>query len=59
PYAALDGRKGALLRAVSAKDGRELSEVRLDTPPAFDGMIAADGKLLITLEDGRLVCMGG
>ncbi len=58
PYAAFQGRKGALLRAVSAKNGKQLSEIKLNTPPAFDGMIAADGKLLITLEDGRVVCMG-
>jgi len=58
PYASFEGRKGASLVAVSAKDGRKLTERPLDVPPVFDGMIAAGGRLLISTEDGRLVCLG-
>ena len=58
PYAAFESRKGAKLVAVSASDGKKLSETTLQSPPVFDGMIAADGRLLISTLDGRLLCMG-
>jgi len=58
PYAVLEARKGAKLVAVSARDGKKLSETTLECPPVFDGMIAADGRLLISTLDGRLLCMG-
>ena len=59
PYASFEGRKGARLVAVSAADGKKLSELALDTPPVFDGMIAAAGRLFVALEDGSLVCLAG
>jgi hypothetical protein len=59
PYAALDGKKGAKLVAVSAKDGKKLTERALDVPPVFDGLIAASGRLFAALEDGSLACMEG
>ena len=58
-FAAFEARKGARLMAVSAGDGRGLAEYELDSPPVFDGMIAADGKLFISTCDGQLLCMGG
>ena len=59
PYAAFEGRKGARLVAVSAKDGQKLTERNLDVPPVFDGLIAANGRLLVALEDGSLMCLEG
>jgi len=59
PYAPFEGRRGAKLVAVSAKDGQKLTERNLDVPPVFDGMIAAQGRLLVTLEDGSLLCLAG
>jgi hypothetical protein len=59
PYASFDGRLGARLVSVSAKDGKKLAERTLDSPPVFDGMIAAGGRLLVALEDGSLVCLTG
>jgi len=59
PYAAFEARKGANLVAVSAKDGKKLSEATLDCPPIFDGMIAAGGRLFASLEDGTLLCLAG
>ena len=56
PYASFEGRKGARLVAVSAKDGKQLAERELDVPPVFDGLIAVNGRLLIALEDGSLAC---
>ncbi len=59
PLAAIKGRRGAMLWAVSAADGKKLAELKLDAPPVFDGMAAAGGRLYISLENGRLVCMEG
>lgn len=59
PHAALEGSKGVLLAAVSAKDGRILSERALEAPPVFDGLIAARGRLIVSLEDGTVACLGG
>jgi hypothetical protein len=56
---ALEGRKGALLVAVSARDGTAAAEWKLDAPPVHDGMAAARGRLYISSADGKLVCMGG
>lgn len=59
PYAAFEGRKGARLVAVRAKDGTKLTERELDVPPVFDGLIAASGRLLMSLEDDSLICLSG
>lgn len=51
------GKKGALLWVVATDDGKKLAEYNLDSPPIFDGMSAAGGKLFIATQDGRLLCM--
>ena len=59
PLAAFEGRKVALLWAVSASNGQKLAEVqRLDALPAYDGLIAAAGHLFLTTTDSRVVCFG-
>ncbi|NOX54264.1 MAG: PQQ-binding-like beta-propeller repeat protein [Planctomycetes bacterium] len=59
PYGAFEGRKGARLAVLDAEDGRVLNEQPLDTPPVFDGLIAARGCLFVSLRDGSLLCLGG
>jgi len=59
PYAAFEARKGAQVVAVSAKDGTKVSETSLEYPPVFDGMIAANGRLFASLQDGSVVCLTG
>jgi len=59
PYAAFEARKGAKLVAVSAEDGKQLSQTALEYPPVFDGMIAANGCLFASLRDGSVVCLSG
>ena len=54
--AAFNGRRGAILQAVSAGTGQKLSELQLDAPPAFDGMAAAEGRLFISMTDGTIRC---
>jgi outer membrane protein assembly factor BamB len=56
--AALEGRAGGLLWAVSAVDGERLAEIRLRSPPIFDGMAAANGRLYMATVDGKVLCLG-
>jgi len=57
PFDAFEGRRGASLVAVSPRDGKKVGELPLDAPPVFDGLIAVDGRLFASLEDGSLVCL--
>jgi outer membrane protein assembly factor BamB len=59
PYAAFEGRRGAQVVSVSARDGSQLSTTQLESPPIFDGMIAAGGRLFASLRDGSVVCLAG
>jgi len=54
--AAVDGKLGGVMWAVSCVDGKKLAEYRLDSPPVFDGMAAANGKLYISTIDGKITC---
>jgi len=56
--AAFEGKKGALLLAVSKKDGKQLAAYRLDSPPVFDGLIAANGQVFVATLDGSVLCLG-
>ena len=53
------GSGGALLWAVNKADGKKLAEYRLDSPPVFDGMAAAYGRLYVSDTEGRVVCLQG
>jgi len=57
--AAFEGKRGAMLCAVSAADGKRLSEVKLDAMPVWDGMAAAHGRLFLSTVDGKVVCLSG
>jgi outer membrane protein assembly factor BamB len=57
-WAALDGKKGAELWAVSAAKGEKLSATKLDALPVFNGMAAAGGRLYLSTQDGKLRCFG-
>ena len=57
--AALRGEKGALLLAYSAADGKLLAEHKLASPPAWDAMAAAGGRLFLATQDGKVLCFGG
>ncbi|MHC4249939.1 MAG: outer membrane protein assembly factor BamB family protein [Planctomycetota bacterium] len=56
---AFRGKRGGMLKVVAAASGDDVVELRLDYLPAFDGMAAAEGRLFVVSEDGRLVCYGG
>jgi len=53
------GRRGGLLRVVSIENGQKLAEYRLDSIPVFDGMSAAEGRLLVSLKNGHVACFAG
>jgi hypothetical protein len=57
PLASFEGRKGSLLNVYSAKDGSLLKSTPLASAPAFDGMIAANGRIYMATNNGKLLCM--
>jgi hypothetical protein len=58
PLAAFEGRCGGVLRAVAAQSGKTLAERKLDAPPVFDGLIAANRRLYMSTTGGKVVCLG-
>ena len=57
--AAFQGKRGALLVALSRDAGEKLAAYRLDFVPRFDGLIAANGRLYVTTLGGQVLCLGG
>ncbi|NOY82771.1 MAG: PQQ-binding-like beta-propeller repeat protein [Kiritimatiellaeota bacterium] len=57
--AALAGRSGGVLWAVAAGSGAKLGELRLASPPVWDGLIAAGKRLYLSSMDGGVRCLGG
>jgi len=53
------GKRGALLWVVATDDGKRLAEYKLDALPIFDGLSAAAGRLYLSTQDGRVLCMSG
>ncbi len=58
PAAALEGRQNARLVALDTNDGAERADCDLPSAPMFDGMIAAQKCLFVSLQDGHLICLG-
>ena len=56
--AAWRGSDGAMLHAVDADSGQTLAEYKLESPPVFDGLVAAGARLFIATMDGRLIALG-
>jgi len=56
--AAMLGKEGASLIAVSTTDGAKLAETPLPAPPVLDGMAAAEGRLYMSTVDGQIICLG-
>ncbi|MBI5774158.1 MAG: LamG domain-containing protein, partial [Verrucomicrobia bacterium] len=55
---ALDGKRGASLWAVSTETGKMGSELKLKSPPVWDGMSVAQGRLYVSTVDGKVLCFG-
>ena len=58
PMAAFEGRKGAMLQVFSTTDGSLVKSHSLSSPPAFDGLSAAHGRLYLATLDGKVICFG-
>ena len=56
--AAYEGKRPAVLMAVSAAKGGEIFRLDLPASPVWDGMAVADGKLYMAMSNGTVVCMG-
>ena len=56
PHAAYEGRRGGMIRIVSAADGKDLAEYKLDAPVVWDGLAAAGGRLFVTTAGGEIQC---
>jgi hypothetical protein len=54
---AIAGKSGAILRAVSSKDGSTLANSALPAPPVFDGLVAAYSRLYVVGQDGSVLCL--
>jgi hypothetical protein len=55
--AALEDSEGGLLCVIST-EGEKLGEIELESVPVFDGMIAAAGRLYVTMHNGDILCLG-
>jgi hypothetical protein len=56
---AVEGRAGGHLWIVSKDDGRPTARYRLESPPVFDGLVAAGGRLFLAAMDGSVLSMAG
>ncbi len=54
---ALQGKQGAILMAIDKNTGKPLSSITLNELPTWDGMAAANGKIYITTEKGKVLCL--
>ncbi|MFO7903605.1 MAG: PQQ-binding-like beta-propeller repeat protein [Planctomycetota bacterium] len=58
PLATFEDRDGGELSIFSTDDGKRLNSITLASPPVFDGISAAHGKLFIATADGQIICLG-
>ena len=55
--ATYEGAKGGLVSVMSTSNAEKIAEQSLDSPPVWDGMAAANGRLYISLESGSLLSL--
>ncbi len=55
---ALNGKKGGLIWAVDVRSGDKLVEIKTDSLPVWDGLIATQGSLYMVTQDGRIIRYG-
>ena len=57
PHATYEGRTTGFLRTAAAGDGKPLAQRDLKSPPVWDGLAAAGGRLYMSAMDGSITCM--
>ena len=55
---ALEGKRGGTLWGVSVTDGKQGAGLTLASPPVWDGMAVAQGRLYVSSVDGVVRCFG-
>jgi len=55
---AYEGRMGGVVWATDASTGEKVAECKLDAPPVWDSLAAANGCVFVSLQDGHVVCLG-
>mgnify|MGYP006279050799 FL=1 len=58
PFAPYEGRAGSTVMAFEKETGEPLAALELDDQPVFDGLIAAAGRLYVTMHNGDILCLG-
>jgi hypothetical protein len=56
PHGAWEGRKGGILAAFAAADGKKLAQLGLPAPPVWNGIAIARGRLYIATTKGTVLC---
>jgi hypothetical protein len=51
-------KPSGFLCVLSAADGKQLAEFRLEAPPAYDGLAVARARIYVSLQNGNIVCFG-
>jgi hypothetical protein len=57
--AVLENLRGGLLTVVDTADGNSTAEHNLESLPIWDGMVAANGRLYLALQNGKVICLEG
>lgn len=52
-------KPGGKILVMSTADGSRIGEIAIESPPVFDGMATAGGKLFVSHKNGRLTCFKG
>jgi hypothetical protein len=58
PLGAFEDRAGAMLQVFSTRDGSLVKSHTLSSPPAFDGLSTARGRLYMATRDAKVICFG-
>ena len=56
PWAHFGGRRGGLILVCSKADGRIMRQMEVESPPVFDGLASAGGRLFVSCKDGSILC---
>ncbi len=56
--AALDGKRGAKMWAVNVETGEQSAGLELTSPPVWDGITVAQGRVYVSTMDGKVQCFG-
>jgi hypothetical protein len=55
---ALEGRRGAKMWAMNTETGEQSEGLELTSPPVWDGITVARGRVYVSTMDGRVQCFG-